>query len=171
MVTDEPLLINEALSKYPEYEFAFDYKASLRAKYERIRILSVYDALISMHLLSRCNFVVCTLSSNMCRRVQEIMEVYRNGDLTGTLVKSLDLQTFPIYPFQGYQIAIADHRPDSIANDEIELEVGDILLPEQKLKFEVSRVRNLFDGYIKGTNKRTGKLGRYPHYKVQYKWF
>lgn len=45
-------------------------------------------------------------------------------------------------------------------NDEIDLEVGDV----------IGIAGNHWNGYSKGTNRRTGSFGLYPSYKVREKW-
>lgn len=56
------------------------------------------------------------------------------------------------------QIAVEEH----VAADstEIDMQVGD----------SIGIAGNHWDGFSKGTNRRTGKVGLYPSYKAQEKW-
>lgn len=68
--------------------------------------------------------------------------------------KSLD----DIFYFGGQdannQVAIMDHQAQN--NDEINLEVGDL----------IGIAGNHWNGYSKGTNRRTSAVGLYPSYKA-----
>lgn len=56
------------------------------------------------------------------------------------------------------QIAVEAHEPTNF--NEIELQVGDT----------IGIAGNHWDGYSKGTNRRTGRVGLYPSYKAREKW-
>jgi glycoprotein 6-alpha-L-fucosyltransferase len=56
------------------------------------------------------------------------------------------------------QEAIIPHFPNNEL--EIELEIGDIITISEKH----------WDGHSIGHNRRTGKIGSYPSYKVKEKW-
>jgi glycoprotein 6-alpha-L-fucosyltransferase len=45
-------------------------------------------------------------------------------------------------------------------SNELDMQVGD----------SIGIAGNHWDGYSKGTNRRTGKMGLYPSYKAQEKW-
>lgn len=166
LITDEPQIINETIAKYPSYEFIYDKSHSMSAHSNRYNATSLYDVLADIHLLSKCDYIVCTLSSNICRLIYEygLLDFDKNGDFTHNLV-SLD----NIYYFWGQQrreqVAIHDHQPD-LENGEIELKIDDVL----EVKLPYLFVRNRLDGFIEGTNRRTGKVGFYPLFKVKEKW-
>jgi hypothetical protein len=50
-----------------------------------------------------------------------------------------------------------EHQPQG--EDEIELQVGDT----------ITLHKNLWNGYSRGHNHRTNKVGNYPEYKIQEK--
>lgn len=165
IATDEPDVINETLTKYPKYEFIYDYDAAVRAKFGRVQSFALIDAIAMIHLLSRCDFIVCTFSSNIGRLSFELLEILQNGDFSESVV-SLDVN----YYFYGQQspqkIAIMNHSPDWLESNEIELKVGDILLIDEP----INQFRNQFDVYRRGRNNRTGASGRFSAYKVKDKW-
>lgn len=56
------------------------------------------------------------------------------------------------------QIAVEEHISANSA--ELSFEVGD----------SIGIAGNHWDGYSKGTNRRTGRMGLYPSYKAREKW-
>ena len=89
----------------------------------------------------------------VCRVAYELMQTYHAD--AATWFRSLD----DIYYFGGQnghnQIVIYSHTAQRPG--EIDLKVGD----------RIGVAGNHWDGYSKGTNQRSGKVGLYPSYKVQ----
>uniref|UniRef100_A0A671Q8T0 Alpha-(1,6)-fucosyltransferase n=1 Tax=Sinocyclocheilus anshuiensis TaxID=1608454 RepID=A0A671Q8T0_9TELE len=156
LATDDPSLLQEAKSKYPDYEFISDNSISWSAGlHNRYTENSLRGVILDIHFLSRTNFLVCTFSSQVCRVAYEIMQTLHPD--ASSFFYSLD----DIYYFGGQnahnQIAIYPHQPRK--SDDIPLEPGDV----------IGIAGNHWDGYSKGINRKTGRTGLYPSYKVKEK--
>ena len=108
---------------------------------------------MDIHYLSKCDYLVCTFSSQVCRMAYELLQLrYADGSWR---FKSLD----DIYYFGGqgahHVVAVMDHSPQT--SNEIEIKIGD----------KIGIAGNHWDGYSKGTNRRTGLNGLFPSYKVK----
>ncbi|VDD85511.1 unnamed protein product, partial [Enterobius vermicularis] len=99
----------------------------------------------------RCDHLVCTLSSGLCRLAYELKQ--SRSLTTGDDVTSLDDDHYT-----HEQEAVYKHRAQS--KQEIDFNVGDSL----------SYIADHWDGYIYGRNCRTNQMGVYPSYKVRDKW-
>uniref|UniRef100_A0A1I7XK46 Alpha-(1,6)-fucosyltransferase n=1 Tax=Heterorhabditis bacteriophora TaxID=37862 RepID=A0A1I7XK46_HETBA len=152
IATDDPSVIPETRQKYPNYEVYGDTKiantAQLRNRYSDT---SLYGVVTDIRLLSQCDYLVCTFSSQVCRMGFELMQVLQ-GD-AGEKFHSLDDLYYYGGQYAHEQVAIENHEPEN--QNEIELQVGDT----------VGVAGNHWDGYSKGNNRRTGKTGLYPSYK------
>jgi glycoprotein 6-alpha-L-fucosyltransferase len=61
--------------RYPEYNFFFDEKNAKEAvPTKRYTSESFQGLLYDIYLLSACDYVVCTFSSQICRLVYELMQ-------------------------------------------------------------------------------------------------
>ncbi|XP_013422050.1 alpha-(1,6)-fucosyltransferase [Lingula anatina] len=155
LASDDPGVLPEARSKFPNYEFVGDQdiakSAGLGSRYSD---MSLRGIIIDIHFLSMTDFLVCTFSSQVCRLAYEIMQTMHTD--ASTYFRSLD----DVYYYGGQhghnQIAIYAHSPRP---GEIPLEPGDL----------VGIAGNHWDGYSKGENKRVSKTGLYPSYKVKEK--
>ncbi|KAL3226312.1 hypothetical protein MRX96_025212 [Rhipicephalus microplus] len=153
LATDDPKLLGEARSKYPDYQFYGDSRiANTAALGQRYSSESLRGVLLDIHMLSRCDYLVCTFSSQVCRLAYEILQL-SHADAADRF-HSLD----DIYYFGGQkphnQIAILNHTARS--SEEIDVRVGDTL----------GIAGNHWDGYSKGVNRRTGRSGLYPAFKA-----
>uniref|UniRef100_A0A098LYK6 Alpha-(1,6)-fucosyltransferase n=2 Tax=Colubroidea TaxID=34989 RepID=A0A098LYK6_9SAUR len=156
LATDDPSLLQEAKSKYPNYEFISDNSISWSAGlHNRYTENSLRGVILDIHFLSQADFLVCTFSSQVCRVAYEIMQTLHPD--ASAYFHSLD----DIYYFGGQnahnQIAIYAHHPRTA--DEIPMEAGDI----------IGVAGNHWDGYSKGINRKLGRTGLYPSYKVKEK--
>ncbi|KAM3918065.1 alpha-(1,6)-fucosyltransferase isoform 1-T2 [Leptodactylus fuscus] len=156
LATDDPGLLQEAKSKYPQYQFISDNSISWSAGlHNRYTENSLRGVILDIHFLSQSDFLVCTFSSQVCRVAYEIMQTL-HPDASANF-HSLD----DIYYFGGQnahnQIAIYPHHPRNA--DEIPMEPGDI----------IGVAGNHWDGYSKGVNRKLGRTGLYPSYKVKEK--
>lgn len=156
LATDDPSLLQEAKTKYPDYEFISDNSISWSAGlHNRYTENSLRGVILDIHFLSRTNYLVCTFSSQVCRVAYEIMQTLHPD--ASSFFYSLD----DIYYFGGQnahnQIAIYPHQPRN--SDDIPLEPGDV----------IGVAGNHWDGYSKGINRKTGRTGLYPSYKVKEK--
>uniref|UniRef100_A0A8R1TWA8 SH3 domain-containing protein n=1 Tax=Onchocerca volvulus TaxID=6282 RepID=A0A8R1TWA8_ONCVO len=157
IATDDPEIFDEVTMKYPNYEIYGDPKISNLAQiHSRYTTGSLIGIVIDIELLSRCIYLVCTFSSQVCRMGYELMQV-RFGD-AGDRFHSLD----DIYYFGGQQaheqVAVESYRAES--NSEIDLKIGDT----------IGIAGNHWNGFSMGTNRRTGKKGLYPSYKAREKY-
>ncbi|XP_008581281.1 PREDICTED: alpha-(1,6)-fucosyltransferase-like [Galeopterus variegatus] len=142
--------------RYPNYEFISDNSISWSAGlHNRYTENSLRGVILDIHFLSQADFLVCTFSSQVCRVAYEIMQTL-HPDASANF-HSLD----DIYYFGGQnahnQIAIYPHQPRTA--DEIPMEPGDI----------IGVAGNHWDGYSKGVNRKLGRTGLYPSYKVREK--
>ncbi|XP_069064997.1 alpha-(1,6)-fucosyltransferase [Pleurodeles waltl] len=156
LATDDPSLLQEAKTKYPNYEFISDNSISWSAGlHNRYTENSLRGVILDIHFLSQADFLVCTFSSQVCRVAYEIMQTLHPD--ASTNFHSLD----DIYYFGGQnahnQVAIYPHHPRT--PDEIPMEPGDI----------IGVAGNHWDGYSKGINRKLGRTGLYPSYKVKEK--
>ncbi|KXJ29841.1 alpha-(1,6)-fucosyltransferase [Exaiptasia diaphana] len=154
LATDDPSVLPEAKEKYPDYEFVSDVGISKSAGLgSRYTDTSLHGVIFDIQMLSECDFLVCTFSSQVCRLGYEIMQS-KHPDAS-KYFQSLD----DIYYFggqSGHNVrAIVSHTPEN--QDEISLEVGDL----------IGIAGNHWDGYSKGHNFRTGQVGLYPSWKVE----
>lgn len=157
VATDDPSVLSEIKRRFPHYEVYGDEKVAKTAQLEsRYTDSSLYGVIRDIRLLSLCDYIVCTFSSQVCRVGFELMQV-QYGD-AGDRFHSLD----DIYYFGGQHahevLAVENHVPER--DGEIELRVGDV----------IGIAGNHWDGFSKGQNSRTGVSGLYPSYKVVEKW-
>ncbi|XGW04875.1 hypothetical protein V3C99_015780 [Haemonchus contortus] len=157
VATDDPSVFREIKTKFLSYEVYGDEQTANTAQLEsRYTDSSLYGVVRDIRLLSHCNYLVCTFSSQVCRMGFELMQV-QQGD-AGERFHSLD----DIYYFGGQHahelIAVEDHVPEQPG--EIELRVGDI----------IGVAGNHWDGFSKGVNRRTEANGLYPSYKAVERW-
>uniref|UniRef100_A0A8C5HLR1 Alpha-(1,6)-fucosyltransferase n=1 Tax=Gouania willdenowi TaxID=441366 RepID=A0A8C5HLR1_GOUWI len=156
LATDDPSLLQEAKTKYPDYEFISDNSISWSAGlHNRYTENSLRGVILDIHFLSQTDFLVCTFSSQVCRVAYEIMQTLHPD--ASSFFYSLD----DIYYFGGQnahnQIAIYTHQPRN--NEDVPLEPGDV----------IGVAGNHWDGYSKGINRKLGRTGLYPSYKVKEK--
>ncbi|ELU04531.1 hypothetical protein CAPTEDRAFT_97586 [Capitella teleta] len=154
LATDDPNLHTEAKTKYPNYkiigESEFSKSAGLSSRYTDNALRAI---IMDIHFLSHSDYLVCTFSSQVCRVAYEVMQTLHPD--ASARFKSLD----DIYYFGGQnghsQMAAYPHEPRS-GSDEMQLVTGD----------HVGIAGNHWDGYSKGNNRRTGKTGLFPSYKM-----
>lgn len=156
VATDDPKVLAECRKKFPQYVFIGDQKVSKSAAVStRYSSNSLKGIITDIHMLSRTDYLVCTFSSQVCRVAYEIMQ-YLKVDASDNF-KSLD----DIWYFGGQdehqQVAVMEHKPGN--RDEIELKVGDV----------IGVAGNHWNGFNKGRNHRTNRIGLYPQYKTREK--
>ncbi|XP_067274322.1 alpha-(1,6)-fucosyltransferase isoform X1 [Pseudorasbora parva] len=156
LATDDPSLLQEAKTKYADYEFISDNSISWSASlHNRYTENSLRGVILDIHFLSQTDFLVCTFSSQVCRVAYEIMQTLHPD--ASAFFRSLD----DIYYFGGQnahnQIAVYPHQARTA--EDIPLEPGDV----------IGVAGNHWDGYSKGVNRKLGRTGLYPSYKVKEK--
>ncbi|XP_078492262.1 alpha-(1,6)-fucosyltransferase-like [Ciona intestinalis] len=155
IASDDATVLADAKKSYPKYDFISDTSisksASLQSRYSKNSLRGV---VVDIFTLSKCNYLVCTFSSQVCRVAYELMQTLHPD--ASSYFHSLD----DVYYYGGQtaheQIAVLDHDPKP-GSQEIELRVGDV----------VGIAGNHWDGYSKGTNRRTKQTGLYPSYKTK----
>ncbi|KAF7634987.1 hypothetical protein Mgra_00005583 [Meloidogyne graminicola] len=151
IATDEINVFKEAKIKYGDrYEIyhqkVFKNETLYKSKEALIELLALY------HILSKCQFLVCTLSSYTCRTVYELMQVFQ-GDASGN-VHSLDY----LYGIDRNQVAIIEYKPKHehpIMPEELWADKGDVIVA-------TSPVHK--DGFIRAKNIYSNKEGNFPMY-------
>ncbi|KAL5009035.1 hypothetical protein ScPMuIL_014616 [Solemya velum] len=154
LASDDPTVLPDARQKYPQYTFISDVEISKSASVgSRYTDASLRGVIIDIHFLSLSDYLVCTFSSQVCRVAYELMQTM-HGDAS-QFFYSLD----DIYYYGGQNahnmVAREKHTPRN--KDEIPLEINDL----------VGIAGNHWNGYSKGNNKRLGKTGLFPSYKVE----
>ncbi|RCN52095.1 hypothetical protein ANCCAN_01883 [Ancylostoma caninum] len=139
VASDDPSVIREIREKYPNYDVFGDvaFAESAQNHSGRYSERSLRGLVTDVFLLSKCDYLVCGLSSHLCRLAYELMQVVHDGD-AGDRVRSLD----EMYYFGGQHpheyVAIEEHTPQY--SKEISLEIGDVI------EFKT----NLWNGYFEG---------------------
>ncbi|KAI6230825.1 hypothetical protein M3Y99_01027500 [Aphelenchoides fujianensis] len=147
IATDDPNAVKEAREKYPHFDVYADEGIAKSAQVaNRYTDASLYGVITDVRMLSKCDYLVCTFSSQVER-----------GD-AGELFHSLD----DVWYYGGQQahdmIAVEEHV--AADDEEIDVKVGDL----------IGIAGNHWNGDSKGTNRRTGKYGLYPSYKAREHW-
>lgn len=153
LASDDARVIEEARKKYPNYDIVGDPDvARMAAVSTRYTDSSLNGIILDIHMLSLCDYLVCTFSSQVCRVAYEIMQtLYPDA---AHRFKSLD----DIYYYGGQnphdREAVIAHSPKN--HDEIHLRPGDL----------AGVAGNHWNGFSKGKNKRTNQMGLFPSFKV-----
>ncbi|CAF1085262.1 unnamed protein product [Adineta steineri] len=154
IATDEPLVFDDARTKYPDYIFYGDKSVAKSAQVNsRYGTESLKGVLSDVHFLSLCDYLVCTFSSQICRIAYETMQ---QRTIDGAWrVQSLD----DVYYFGGQhdhqQRAFISHK--AVKSKEFSFERGAIISAEG----------NHWNGFSKGSDKANNQSGLYPSYKTE----
>jgi len=156
VASDDPKVLGECRKKYPEIEFLGDQNvAKSAAVSSRYSDSSLRGVIQDIHMLSITDYLVCTFSSQVCRIAYEIMQ---QGHVDASnRFKSLDDIWYYGGQDEHQQEAVLNHH--AIHHGEIEVEIGDVL----------SVAGNHWDGFNKGRNHRTNRVGLYPEFKTREK--
>ncbi|GFR88564.1 alpha-(1,6)-fucosyltransferase [Elysia marginata] len=154
LASDDSSVLEEAKMKYENYVFISDNSISRSAGLNtRYSDGSLRGVIIDIHYLSRCDFLVCTFSSQVCRVAYELMQTL-HGDASGRF-HSLD-DIFYYGGQNGHNLHVLEAHPGS-SSGLIQIKPGD----------SVGIAGNHWDGFSKGTNHRTGMSGLFPSYKAE----
>lgn len=148
LASDDPKVIEEARKKYPHYDVIGDPEiAKIAAVSTRYTDSSLNGIMLDIDLLSRCDFLVCTFSSQVCRVSYEIMQNFYPD--ASARFKSLD----DIYYYGGQNAhsveAVLDH--ESKDHNQINMKAGDF----------VGVAGNHWNGFSKGKSSRTNVRNKY----------
>lgn len=153
--TDDPTVLAEAKAKYSHYEILYNQNFAEDAKVaSRYSIESLKGIITDVYLLSLCDYLVCTFSSNIGSLAFEYMQTF-HPDATD---KVTSLDHFYVIPGARMQpgIAVMDHIPSE--NYEALLKVGD------KIMFDIIYGTNYSIFII---NSSQNKSGYVPAIKVE----
>ncbi|XP_052770468.1 alpha-(1,6)-fucosyltransferase-like isoform X2 [Mya arenaria] len=157
LAADSVKVLDEAEQKYPEFVFLFNKTITQYSTDEKTRTstkMALYGIVQDTVLLSRCDYLVCTMSSNVCRLAYELMHVH-HGDAFNRVV-SLDVDWF--YSSIIYTAMMSHSYP---VYREISFKVGDVIILDTDKQSQVQE-----KGFIIGKNRRTGQVGLVPKYKI-----
>lgn len=156
VASDDPKVLGECRKLYPNYEFLGDQEISKTAAVSsRYTDSSLRGVIQDIHMLSVSDHLVCTFSSQVCRIAYEIMQTMHPD--AADRFNSLD----DIFYYGGQ----SEHTqeviyPHSRAHSgELDLQPGDV----------IGVAGNHWDGFNKGRNHRTNRIGLYPEYKTKEK--
>ncbi|CAH1789728.1 unnamed protein product [Owenia fusiformis] len=154
IATDDPGVIKEAETKYPQYTYVLNSTNSRTTGHGGSQYTSIgfRGILTDILLLSQTDFLVCTFSSQVCRCAYEIMQTLHIN--AHDRFRSLD----DSYYFGGSKGPIEakvlyDHIP--VDDKEVAMTANDI----------VNIAGNHWDGFSMVMSK--GKRGLVPSYKIQ----
>ncbi|XP_047493483.1 alpha-(1,6)-fucosyltransferase-like [Penaeus chinensis] len=160
LATDDPKVLQEVKEKFPHYELVFNEESVATASLGRRRSeANMRNLMADVYFLSRSDFLVCGMSSNICRLAYELMQTLHPD--ASRKVFSVDSPYW--FHFQSDHVVEARYPHAPRRNNEIRLKEGDRV--KEVLK-HYSNHRNYHDGFIHGVNQRTKEAGLYPLYKT-----
>lgn len=158
LATDEPNVWRTEITKYKKEGYIFTGDISLSESADpsiRHGFESLHNVIVDIILLSECDYIVCTFSSQICRLAFELMQTqHSNIDLSNAFYSLDDIYYFGGQVFHGKQ-AIMNHK--AVNENEISFKVGDIL----------GIANNMHNGYNFGDHNKTKAQGLYPRFKVK----
>jgi glycoprotein 6-alpha-L-fucosyltransferase len=157
LLTDEPKVIEEIRRNYSNYEVIVNEVVSKNASDYRHHGLSAKGVMIDVHLASLSDFLVCTLSSNIGRRIYEFM--YNQYIDAHARVFSLDNRYFEFGENRQRFRVLIDHKP---IDRELAAVAGDIL----EIHGWYLHVSD-FRGIMPMKNLNSTKIGWFPSFKVE----
>jgi len=167
VATDDPTVVEELRSKYPNYEVYSNSIGSATAQLTtRYSDASLLALLVDIHVLSTVDYLVCTFSSGVSRTAYELMQVgHADGDKSGRY-HSLDFgYVLPRQQDQEVVAVEAHHITGDYRFPELEMEAGDTIVVDwNMMRVQPEHLESA--GWNRGTNRRTGILGFFPRHKV-----
>lgn len=157
LASEEPKVFEEMQQKYPHYEINANENVEIPNLSMRYTKSALRQMVTDIEMLSRCDYVVCTFSSNICRL---ILEYFQTKHIDATFkVKNLDSHYTTMYLTGPRGVAIMNHKAAQLPNTtEIDLQIGD------DLYLYSSFYRN---GEFSAYNNRAFKSGLVPSFKVE----
>uniref|UniRef100_H2YFV1 GT23 domain-containing protein n=1 Tax=Ciona savignyi TaxID=51511 RepID=H2YFV1_CIOSA len=157
IATDDDSIFSEAKQKYPNINFITNgmitKKAAVNSRYSDDGLVGI---VADVRVLSHCDYVVCTMSSNVCRLVYELMQTLHTD--ASKRLHSLDKSYYFIGQWMHLQIAMYNYTKTP-GTKEIDIQAGDHLNSDSRIISGVTTWR--------GTNLRTWKTGRYHTHMVR----
>ncbi|XP_047481676.1 alpha-(1,6)-fucosyltransferase-like [Penaeus chinensis] len=140
LATDDPRVVQEARKKYPNYRIVCNEESVATAHMkERRSEANMKNFFSDVYFLSRSDFLVCSMSSNICRLAYELMQTVR-----------------PDAPSRAFSVDSAYWFHFETDN---KVQARYPHTPRRKQP-------NLQDGFRAGRNLRTASYGLYPVYKT-----
>ena len=153
VATDEAMVIRDLVNRYPDYDFIYQYNASISARPENRNQVGLTHLIIDIFHLSQSDYLVCTFSSNVGRMAFELMHS-RHVDASQRAV-SIDRE----WVFRTLTIPVSIAIDSNSADGELVFQRGD---------FIKWRNWNIADkGYKEGINMRTWTVGQVPVFKTE----
>lgn len=156
IASDDPKVITEAKEKYPHYEVLGDQKVVATVQKGRFTTAGLYGIILDTTLLSHCDYIVCTLSSNVCRLIYELRTALR--PLTPHPVLSVDSNYLLMEPVRRYRQSVLPHK-GAVGN-------SSDLLPGE-LVVDKSLYSDRGHGLVAGYRANAKEMGRFPAFKLQ----
>lgn len=156
IATDDPTAIEEAKLNYPKYEIVGDKSiAKSAARMGRYSLTGLTGVILDTYVLSLCDFVVCTFSSNVCRLAYELK--LSRQPLSTDHFLSLD-SAFHLWKSNTkyYEATLPGKDEQGFRN----LKVGDLV------KVRVSSFKGWSQVTKTGFNERTRHMDSFPNFKL-----
>lgn len=155
IATDDPEVITEARLKYPRYEIHADQQvATLGSK------SADFSGIVTdVEMLSRCDYLVCTMSSNICKLAYELRLARDQRASVAGKYYSLDSNYFMYRkPWRKHTATLAHKKNGRM---EMNLLLGDSISDRGLHQHDY-----LSKGFGWGRNLRTKKTGKFPLFKT-----
>nr|XP_027211635.1 alpha-(1,6)-fucosyltransferase-like [Penaeus vannamei] len=160
LATDDPNVVLEARKKYPNYKIVCNEESVSTANMKtRKSETNMKNFLTDVFFLYHSDYLVCSLSSNICRLAYELLQTLRPD--APRRIFSVDSSYWFHYEVGNVVRARYPHTPRRPS--ELEFQKGDRLT----VIFKYYRKNiNHQDGFLYGQNQDTGQFGLYPIYKT-----
>jgi glycoprotein 6-alpha-L-fucosyltransferase len=159
LATDDPSVIKEARFFYPDVQFFVNEDGAKVANYTtRYNLKGLMGLLLDVHVLSRCDYIICTFSSHICRLSYELIQTHSPD--AAHRFHSLETLWHTHEASPGFLETIIPHHPEE--SNQLLAEKGDLL--------EIWLWHNFSFGFVTAQNLRTLKHGLIPTFKIKDKW-
>ena len=149
------------MNRYPDYQVyytnSFHYNVYFNKADERYTLQGFESMVVDLHFLANADYLVCTMSSNVCRIAYELL-IGKGGDVLPAFY-SLDLPYHHISDAEYFRIAVADdHRWPYLKR-------GDLLRKRVVTGLDFDEYRQ--NGFFYGFNLQLKHFGDFPSYKLK----
>uniref|UniRef100_UPI000EF468D6 alpha-(1,6)-fucosyltransferase-like n=1 Tax=Ciona intestinalis TaxID=7719 RepID=UPI000EF468D6 len=152
VATDDVTVIDEMIQRYPHYVIIHDRESAAMGNDKLLRHTAGGIQYVTMDImrLVECDYVICTMTSNICRLTFELMQ-QRYGDVTNRLLSLDRSYNFHRRKFPTNHIVVLPHT--GATSSELTLSVGDRVDPLH---------RKWKDDLCLGVKRSTGGERYYP---------
>ncbi|XP_042857379.1 alpha-(1,6)-fucosyltransferase-like [Penaeus japonicus] len=161
LATDDPKVLQEAKEKYPHYELVCNEESVASASMKlRGTESNMRNFLTDVYFLSRSDFLVCSMSSNVCRLAYELMQSLHPD--ASRRVFSVD-STHWFHLQTRHWVRARYAHSSGRRTGELRFKKGDVIkvIPQY-----YKQHYNHFDGFVFGMNKNRTNYGLFPMYKT-----